>query len=77
MKRFDEVIMQLSEKRKCSWLSHNGNVIKIQSDPATFYENLAYFKAVCDCYMATKYGSTAWIVSVNIEEHIIELGYNY
>ena len=77
MKRFDEVILQLCKTRKCCLLSHKGNVIEIQSDSTTFYDDLAYFKAVCDCYMATNYGSTTWIVSVNIEEHIIELGYNY
>ena len=77
MKRFDEVILKLCKIRKCCLLSHKGNVIEIQSDSTTFYDDLAYFKAVCDCYMAAKYYSTAWIVSVNIEKSIIELGYNY
>lgn len=78
MRRFDEMILQLCKTRKCCLLSHKGNVIEIKSDSTTFfYNDLAYFKAVCDCYMATMYGSTAWIVSVDIEEHIIELGYNY
>lgn len=77
MNRFDDVILQLCKTRKCCLLSLKGNVIEIQSDSTTFYDDLVYFKTVCDCYMATKRGSSAWIVSVNIEEHIIELGYNY
>ena len=77
MKRFDEVIMQLCKKRKCCLLSHKGNVIEIQSDSITFNDDLAYFKAVCDCYMATIYGSTVWVVRTNIEKSTIELGYNY
>lgn len=77
MKRFDEVILQLCKTRKCCLLSHKGNVIEIQSNSTTFYDDLAYFKAVCDCYMATVHHSTVWIVSVNYEESIIELGYNY
>lgn len=77
MKRFGEVVLQLCKTRKCCVLSHKGNVIEIQSDSVTFYDDLAYFKVVCDCYMATVYHFTAWIVSVNIEEHIFELGYNY
>ena len=78
MKGFDEVIMQLSEKRKCTLLLSKGNVIKIKSQySANFLDDLAYFKAVCDCYMATIHHSTVWIVSVNHEESIIELGYNY
>lgn len=75
MKRFDEVILQLCKTRKCCLLSHKGNVIEIQSEST--YNDLVYFKAVCDCYMATNYGSTAWIVSVNTEKSIIKLGYNY
>lgn len=75
MKRFDEVIMQLCRTRKCNVLSHNGNVIEIQS--GSFYDDLAYFKAVCDCYMATVHGFIAWIIEVNTAISIIELGYNY
>lgn len=74
---FDEVILQLCKTRKVILLSHKGNVITIECDNATLFDNLAYFKAVCDCYMATNCGSTAWIISVNIEQSIIELGYNY
>lgn len=77
MKRFDEVILQLCKTRKCCLLSHKGNVIEIQSNSTTFYDDLSYFKAVCDCYMATVNHSTVWIVSVKHEESIIELGYNY
>lgn len=75
MKGFDEVILQLCKTRKCCLLSHKGNVIEIKSE--SIWDDLAYFEAVCDCYMAINYGSTAWIVSVNMEESIIELGYNY
>lgn len=75
MKGFDEVIALLCKIRRCCLLSHNGNILLVKS--GSVYEDLAYFKAVCDCYMATKYGSTAWINSVDIEEHTIELGYNY
>lgn len=75
MKGFDEVILQLCNTRKCRLLSHKGNVIEIKSE--SIQNDLAYFEAVCDCYMATNCGSTAWIVSVNMEESIIELGYNY
>lgn len=80
MKRFDEVILRLCEvykARQCRVLSNTGNVIKVQSHSTTFYDNLAYFKAVCDCYMETYYGSTAWIISIDAEECIIELGCNY
>lgn len=78
MKRFDEVISQLCKTREwCSLSSHKGNVIEIQSNSITFYDDLAYFKAVCDCYMATKYGFTAWIISIDNEEYLIKLGYNY
>ena len=77
MKRFGEVILDLCKIRKCCVLSHKGNVIEIKSNSTTFYDDLAYFKAVCDCYMTANYGSTTWIVSVNIEESIIEVGYNY
>lgn len=77
MKGFDEVIAKLCKMKNVVLLSHKGNVIKIKCDNMTFSDNLAYFKAVCDCYMAANYGSTAWIISVNIEESIIELGYNY
>ncbi len=77
MNRFGEVILQLCKTRKCQVVSHKGNVIEVQSDSTNFYDNLTYFKTVCDCYMATIPSFTAWIVSVNIEEHIIELGYNY
>ncbi len=75
MKGFDEVILQLCKTRKCCLLSHEGNVIKIKSE--SIYDDLVYFKAICDCYMATNYGSSAWIASVDIEESIIEFGYNY
>lgn len=75
MTRFDDVIVQLCKIRKCYLLSHDGNILVIKS--GSIYDDLAYFKAVCDCYMAAKYGSTAWIKSVDIEEHIFELGYNY
>lgn len=77
MKGFNEVITQLCKTRKCCLLSHKGNVIEIQSDSTNIYDDLVYFKAICDCYMATNYGSSAWIVSVNIKEFIIELGCNY
>jgi hypothetical protein len=80
MKSFDEVVSQLCETykmRKCSIISNTGNVIKIQSNSTMFYDNLAYFKAVCDCYMATNYGSTAWIIEIDIENYTIELGCNY
>lgn len=80
MKRFDEVILRLCEvykARQCSVLSIKGNVIKVQSHSTTFYDNLAYFEAVCECYMEAYCGATAWIISIDTEEHIIELGYNY
>ena len=77
MKRFDEVVAQLCKTRKCCLLSHKGNVIEIHSDSTTFYDDLAYFKAVCECYMATNHGSTTWIVRVDIEASIFILGYNY
>lgn len=77
MRGFDEVVIYLCKTKKCCVLSHKGNVIKVQSQSATFYDDLAYFKAVCDCYTAAVHGSTAWVISVNIEEYTVEFGYNY
>jgi len=75
MTSFDDVIVQLCKIRKCCLLSHNGNMLVVKS--GSVYDDLAYFKAICDCYMATNYGSTTWIERVDFEEHTIELGYNY
>ena len=77
VKGFDEVILKLLIKRNCSLLSHKGNIIEIKTQHISFCDDLAYFYAVCDCYMATNYGSTAWVSSINLDECIIELGYNY
>lgn len=77
MEEFDAVITQLCKARRCYVISHKGNILELHSDSLTFYEDLAYFQAACDCYMAALPGSTAWIIGFNKEDLTIKLGYNY
>ena len=77
MNRFGEVILQLCKIRKCQVISHKGNIIEIQSNSTTFHNDLIYFTTVCECYMATILGFTAWVENINNEKFTIELGYNY
>jgi len=74
---FDDVISQLCKKRKCVVLEASPNDVTIQSPETTFWSDVVYFETVCDCFMATMYGTSAWIICVSPDRHTIRLGCNY
>ena len=76
IKCFNDVVEQLCNVRKCFLVEHTGNMYTIRSSHPTLADDVAYFSAVCDCYMATMYGSTAWIDAVDFTENTITLGIN-
>ena len=74
---FYVVVEQLCNVRKCFLLKKVGDIFTIRSSKPTLASDIAYFDAVCDCYMATMEGTTAWIADVNFEECTFKLGFNW